>query len=908
MAVVAGNVAFVLKGIGTEIGGIAAQAVAFLSGDFGRAAEIGRMMTSDAQAARAKFDAWEASIMAVGTATGKTAAATKEMTAAEFDAATNAFLAKRAAEEKAKAFLVGADAAGKAAKAQKDLGLADAHVVAEMKHRIEMAKIANDEAQKAIDLDEQQRLAKEAAAGALRQNVEQLEFEVTLLGKSNAEREIAIRLRALEKAGIDTNTESVAAYVKRIREAYAVTAEQKKREKAEQEYFDWLAGQWDILGQNVSGGFTSMFSGMLEGTLNSWEDWAKSLGQIFKRTVVDFAGSAMNQLFRNLSTAISSGNFSNLMGGVNPFGLAAAGGGFIGSGITNALGSGQRGQQLGSQLGSAGAMAGFTVAGPVGAIVGAVVGGLAGHFSDPDGLAQRGATFGPRAGATNPTQFGFRSAFGDFSVSDTRWFSDSDMGPTLRQFLAGLGAGDDRIAGLLNPAERDRVAAALQTSRGYSFGEEHGDFSAALGEITFDRMRLIFEAIDPALTKLLEGFTGTNEELINFVTGILGVRSALDNFPLKGLTIDSLNAWKQGGESVVDTFNRVSGQWAEFSAMFRTEGEQMADAQTMLAEGFAALGIAAPATKEEFYNLVAGLDLSTESGRKFFDGLMKLAPAFNTVASAAEAAVARFNSLAATLSPTFGAANARSVLEARVRSWMGLTPGNGAAGGWDVESTIGNIGTLIREGRLGEALTYAQSLGGNAVTVLNDMLEAYIAWQNATASGANPLAPITRGLGDLGSAAERAAAQMQDAKDGLWSYLQGLLVNPQLSPLDPMQQLNEAKRQFYEQLGLAQGGDIGAASGLQGYIDRVLGLGRSGYGSGSSYITLFREITEAAANFARPGGAADMQANLYAEARTGNDIMREVRQILLDIRDRGTADGENVAGAVENAALSTAMR
>ena len=36
--------------------------------------------------------------------------------------------------------------------------------------------------------------------------------------------------------------------------------------------------------------------------------------------------------------------------------------------------------------------------------------------------------------------------------------------------------------------------------------------------------------------------------------------------------------------------------------------------------------------------------------------------------------------------------------------------------------------------------------------------------------------------------------------------------------------------------------------------------------------------------------------------------MREVRQILLDIRDRGTADGEQVTGAVQSAALSTAMR
>ena len=149
---------------------------------------------------------------------------------------------------------------------------------------------------------------------------------------------------------------------------------------------------------------------------------------------------------------------------------------------------------------------------------------------------------------------------------------------------------------------------------------------------------------------------------------------------------------------------------------------------------------------------------------------------------------------------------------------------------------------------------------------------------------------------------------MKGAKEGLWAYLQGLLVNPQLSPLGPAEQLREARGQFFEQLRLAQGGDLGAASGLQGYIDRVLTLGRDASGSGSAYIQLFREITSAAAEFAKPGGAKDLQLDMYMEARTGNDLMREVRQILLDIRDRGTADGDKVADSVESSALSTAMR
>ncbi len=50
------NVAYVLKQIGNEIGGIGAQAAAVLRGNFAQAAEIGRMMKADSAAARAQVD------------------------------------------------------------------------------------------------------------------------------------------------------------------------------------------------------------------------------------------------------------------------------------------------------------------------------------------------------------------------------------------------------------------------------------------------------------------------------------------------------------------------------------------------------------------------------------------------------------------------------------------------------------------------------------------------------------------------------------------------------------------------------------------------------------------------------------------------------------------------------------
>ncbi|MCK7494050.1 MAG: hypothetical protein MZW92_24575 [Comamonadaceae bacterium] len=62
------NVQFVLKGIGTEIGGIAAVAAALARLDFKVAGFIGDEMKADAKAAREEFDALERRFMQIGRA------------------------------------------------------------------------------------------------------------------------------------------------------------------------------------------------------------------------------------------------------------------------------------------------------------------------------------------------------------------------------------------------------------------------------------------------------------------------------------------------------------------------------------------------------------------------------------------------------------------------------------------------------------------------------------------------------------------------------------------------------------------------------------------------------------------------------------------------------------------------
>lgn len=66
VSVLGANVAFVLKGIGTELGGLAAQGAAVLRGDFAGARFIGQQMKVDAKAAREEFDQLEKRLMSIG--------------------------------------------------------------------------------------------------------------------------------------------------------------------------------------------------------------------------------------------------------------------------------------------------------------------------------------------------------------------------------------------------------------------------------------------------------------------------------------------------------------------------------------------------------------------------------------------------------------------------------------------------------------------------------------------------------------------------------------------------------------------------------------------------------------------------------------------------------------------------
>lgn len=124
--VLGGNVSYVLKAIGTDLGAMAAQLVALGKRDWAAFEFIGQAATEDAKRAREEFDKWEEKIMHIGTAA---------------DIAERKLMAETAAQEKAAAAAV--DAARKKAAASAAAAKADAFLLDPQYARKLLADIEN---------------------------------------------------------------------------------------------------------------------------------------------------------------------------------------------------------------------------------------------------------------------------------------------------------------------------------------------------------------------------------------------------------------------------------------------------------------------------------------------------------------------------------------------------------------------------------------------------------------------------------------------------------------------------------------------------------------------------------------------------------------------------------------------
>ncbi|MGI4717202.1 MAG: tape measure protein [Janthinobacterium lividum] len=273
-------------------------------------------------------------------------------------------------------------------------------------------------------------------------------------------------------------------------------------------------------------------------------------------------------------------------------------------------------------------------------------------------------------------------AFGSFGVVSSFWMNAAQ--PAVQDFIKSVTATDDALAQFMSDTEKAAVKAAVTAQKVVSNSGAEGSDPNGMGgldKVFGERIKTIFNTLEPGLDSLLAGFKGNSQELGIEATALLQYRTALAQsgetlFGAK-VTLQELAALKQPAEAVSTAVARITSQFeltnavaaslgktaaeafgaagleslaarekfvtaaggfsslaanAEgFARDFLTDAERNAPVLKMVTEQMQALGFAGVDTRDEFKRVVMGLDLTTDSGVKTYGELMNVAAAFAQV-------------------------------------------------------------------------------------------------------------------------------------------------------------------------------------------------------------------------------------------------------------------------------------
>lgn len=378
-------------------------------------------------------------------------------------------------------------------------------------------------------LQEEARAAYYKSGQAAMALVEGLQFEVQTLMMTNAEREIAIKLRELERTGIDKTSEAYEYAASKIR--YLVESK------------DSLQGQIDLW-QGVEEAAHDAFVNLLQDGKDAFDRLRDALKNglmelLYQLTVKPFIINIAAAISGNpgmagalggpgggggilggLQGLLSGG--SSLLGGLGGS-LGGLGGSFALSGIGESLGlsvamgagEGLALTGLGTALGAIGAALPY-----VGAAI--AIASAFGLFDDDPSEVQ--GQFGIRAGGGDLFEDGrsTRSRFGNVGFLDegTMYFS----GEGAQVFNQVIAETLDAIATRLTDTQVESLAARLQAT---DFGGLEGELTTEEflqqfgGQILNDVISAAFDELDPALAAIVRGFEGTADEVTELANGLL---------------------------------------------------------------------------------------------------------------------------------------------------------------------------------------------------------------------------------------------------------------------------------------------------------------------------------------------------------------------------------------------------
>lgn len=380
-----------------------------------------------------------------------------------------------------------------------------------------------------------------------------------------------------------------------------------------------------------------------------------------------------------------SGNVTSALSGI-VLGLG------VGGAIASALGHGDTHKDATAILSVVGTIVDlyFGGSGIIGGAVGGAVGGIFDSMNDGD--AERTARIGQGSGDYTYGSAG--GPFGDIGIErySDKWFSDLEMGQTLRSWFQGISKLDREVARHFSVDEIARATAALSgQGMAVNFGLEHTSLDPeTLSNIIRARFGTIFGVVDSQMAALVTNFKGSGEELITLVVDLATVHDRLTNLhaefatlfgedvsfaqlaDLKGETEGYSEALQRlAGEYAVTNqiaqmlgktqeevwgtiglasagararlvelaggLDELSGQLDYYYTHFYTTAEQQAQTQRTLSQAFADAGVAMPLTIDGFREVTDRFLGMGEAGAEAAATMLALAPAFYAYIGAIEA-------------------------------------------------------------------------------------------------------------------------------------------------------------------------------------------------------------------------------------------------------------------------------
>ena len=509
-------------------------------------------------------------------------------------------------------------------------------------------------------VSEEQNKIGQAILAASKQ-IEQMELETSLIGKTNVERETAIFLRQAEIDKIDEAT------IARMKEAIAAKHAAEEAKSAQVSF-------WQSVESAGHQAFLSIFD-TSKSVLERIRDMLKThiidiLYQItVKKWIVQIVASTSGA-----GVAQSAFGSTGSMGGI---GSLFSGLGSFASGISSAASAADWGSIAGAAAGATGIVDSVfqtmgvklgsqfladignfnwgvpvisgviqALSGNVAGGIGSTIGGIAGSYFGPIGTVVGsfigsfiGDLLGGGGGET-AVGTGYRAsgtATGGRFSGTVYGLSTAGMDPLADQ--AGHAAGiNQRLASIV--PQMEQIAARL----GYAsnvFADQAFAVDVSSG---MDYAKVLDAAAASVAQQMvlflipnIKDYQKANETLdVTLGRLIADVDAVKIVFQTLGKTLPPT---VDASERLVAVFGGLQNLQSQFQAYydaFYTDAERLALTQKQLHDSFVMLNLAEPTTRAGFRALVESLDLTTATGALMFKALMDMAPAFDTVAKATE--------------------------------------------------------------------------------------------------------------------------------------------------------------------------------------------------------------------------------------------------------------------------------